>query len=155
MREEKREAKRFAGLLGLKSDAAIRALEGRGRGGYPEYPVSTGVVTSPAAGNSETAQIREELRRNNAELERLRISIRERGAAPGGQQQTQQIQLTESEREARRKADKQRAKESAELFGFQSKQARRIFSEGRAAFDPSYNSADAGGRENLEVLDRV
>ena len=60
-------------------------------------------------------------------------------------------ELTEARRAEKGKEDKQRVKESARLFGLRGKTARRIFAEGRGAFDPNYNSADKGDLDTLEA----
>lgn len=57
-------------------------------------------------------------------------------------------QLTEAERAKREKASERDIKETASRFGIHGKAGRRAFAEGRAGFDPEYNSGD---KETMEV----
>lgn len=50
--------------------------------------------------------------------------------------------LTEAQRAETAKSEKRRVKESARLMGIEGKAGRRIYAEGRAAFDYNYNAAD-------------
>lgn len=52
--------------------------------------------------------------------------------------------LAEAERERRDKEDRQQVKRLAEKIGLKTKMGKRVFAEGRSAFDPNYNALNDG-----------
>lgn len=101
---------------------------------------------------SESAPITEDGALDTAKLKTvIEAAIKEAGddlaALTGGAivigQGSGSGELTESQRKERETADAEEMRESAGLFGFSGKGA-EIFNRGRAAFDPTYNSAVNG-----------
>jgi hypothetical protein len=108
-------AEKLAAKMGIRTPEGLRVFT-EGRSG-------TGVSHT-----EEVIGLRTEMARNNAEIQRIR------DGRPAARREAP-VQLTEKERA-------RIAERTARAMGVGTAEGRRVFREGRSAFNPGYNAAD-------------